>query len=262
MAKLLSTFSKTEMSRFEAFKRVSFPCDAISRYVAHCLAERQQPQRQRYHPQTTKKLAFGVGSDVVEPPPRLEDLVVPGQDEEITTVVATLAKAYAQRLCAAAKVLQQQQQSTEQDRSINNAVAGVVVDGTHPDDSPIQPEHILQAFYARQQQGQDPGFFLQPHEGFTPTQDTAMKEKMKRAAALAAQEEFDRCFAEYKEVDEKKRPSESQPSPSDDDNKKEKESKDVVMAVTVESERNDDNDSDSGDEEEIDLGMEVEKETS
>merc|ERR1712161_115599 len=41
MAQVLSTFSKLEQSRFEAFRKASFPRDAISKYVAHCLINEQ-----------------------------------------------------------------------------------------------------------------------------------------------------------------------------------------------------------------------------
>jgi len=37
MAQVLSTFSRLEQSRFEAFRKAAFPGDAISRYVAHFL---------------------------------------------------------------------------------------------------------------------------------------------------------------------------------------------------------------------------------
>ena len=229
MAKILSTFSKMEQSRFEAFKRVSFPCNAISRYVAHCLAERQQPLRQAHessNPNPTKVLAGPTG------PPQLQDLVVPGHDEEITTVVATLAKAYAQRLCAAAKAQQKQGGSTT---------------GGEGAEAPLQPEHVLQAFYARKQQGQDPGFFLQPNESITlGTQNDSSKEQMKRVAALSAQDEFDRVFEDYKEFVKKNPPQKEQAKPP--------------PAAAAASKKDDDSDSDSGDEVEMDLEAELEKE--
>ena len=41
MKQVLSTFSKLEQSRFEAFRKASFPGDAIGTYVAHCLIHEQ-----------------------------------------------------------------------------------------------------------------------------------------------------------------------------------------------------------------------------
>jgi hTAFII28-like protein conserved region len=231
MAKILSTFSKMEQSRFEAFKRVSFPGNAIRRYVAFCLAERQQHQRQAI--QCPKAPQVFAGSTE----PQLQDLVVPGQEEEITIVVATLAKAYAQRLCAAAKAQAQVQQQQQSQSTTSSGDAGA-----------LQPEHVLQAFYSRTQQGQDPGFFLQANESITMAgnSDTTGKEQMKRTAALAAQEECDRVLEEYKEFCERNPPPAAVAAPE-------------TAAAAPVKEYSDD--SDSGDEDEMDLEMEVENES-
>ena len=213
MAKILSTFSKVEQSRFEAFKRVTFPADAISKYVAHSLAERQRYQQ---CPDTNQQSLLAKGSKI----PKLQDLVVPGQEEEITTVVATLAKVYAQRLCAAAKT-HQQQQSTAKNGSANG---------------PIQPEHVMHAYYARKDQGQDPGFFLQPNEGLAIPDNG--KDQVKRVAALAAQEDLDRLLEEYNQK-EKDEATESQKRTSS----VKKEGGHTSM----------EEDSDSGDEEEVEV---------
>ncbi|CAB9528606.1 expressed unknown protein [Seminavis robusta] len=226
MAKLLSTFSKIEMSRFEAFKRVSFPCDAISDYVAHCLATRQGALPR---PQPVGKFL-----NFDNQQPRLEDLVVPGQQEEITTVVATLAKAYAQRLVAAAKVVkQQQQQSAEETSKSGETTSTASSNSNNNKETAIQPEHVLQAFYARRQQGQDPGFFLQANECINiATQpmdnNNAGKEQMKLVAALAAQEECDKTFKEYKEAYEKRKLDESKRK-ADNESNKEKANNDTEM---------------------------------
>jgi hypothetical protein len=146
MAQVLSTFSRLEQSRFEAFRRATFPSDAISKYVAHCLLQ-QDP---------TRKQA-----------PVLSHVCAPGQSEEIAIVVNTLAKAYAQRLVTAAR-------------------------RAAPDDTPIQPQHILHAFQERQAQGLDPGFFLQPSEQSTALQLNNNEHSKKRFAALHLQDEYDK----------------------------------------------------------------------
>jgi len=242
MAKILSTFSKMEQSRFEAFKRVSFPCNAIRDYVAHCLAERQQ--QQRHVPPRGNQVFAATG------PPQLADLVVPGQDEEITIVVTTLAKAYAQRLVAAAKQVQQQQQQSASSTAAGYAASasgGAGGDTTSGSAAALQPEHVLQAYYARTQQGQDPGFFLQPNElTLAPNPQSEAKEQMKRVAALSAQEELDRAMEEYKVLYEQQQ----QPPPPKEEGK----SGDAIDAAMKNEE------SDSGDEEEMELDLEKEME--
>jgi hypothetical protein len=146
MAQVLSTFSRLEQSRFEAFRRATFPSDAISKYVAHCLLQ-QDPTRRKQAPV-------------------LSHVCAPGQSEEIVIVVNTLAKAYAQRLVTAAR-------------------------RAAPDDTPIQPQHILHAFQERQAQGLDPGFFLQPSEQSTSLQLNNKDYSKKRLAALHLQDEYD-----------------------------------------------------------------------
>ena len=72
MAQVLSTFSRLEQSRFEAFRRSTFAGDAISKYVAQLLIQRKHPEN--------------VGSRK----PILSELCAPNQSEEITIVVSTL----------------------------------------------------------------------------------------------------------------------------------------------------------------------------
>lgn len=232
MAKILSTFSKMEQSRFEAFKRVSFPFNAISQYVAHCLAEQQQTRRQQHVASNPNPRKMFLAADAT---PQMHDFVVPGQEEEVATVVATLAKAYAQRLCAAAQTQQQhlqQKQWANRDSGISERNAA------------LNPEHVLRAFFDRKQLGLDPGFFLQPNDGVTMGVhiDTSSKEQMKRVAALAAQENFDRCFDDYKEWI-KTNPQNT---------KKMEETNELESAKKVEI------DSDSGDDDEMDLDLDAE----
>ena len=76
MVKVFSTFSKLEQSRFESFRRVAFSSDAISKYIAQCLID--------HHPEARSRR------------PSLSEVCAPGQAEEISIVVSTLAKSYAQ----------------------------------------------------------------------------------------------------------------------------------------------------------------------
>jgi hypothetical protein len=148
MAQVLSTFSRLEQSRFEAFRRATFCGDAIAKYVAHCLIEQ--------HPDAKGRA------------PVLSEVCAEGQAEEITVVVSTLAKAYAQRLVTAARRL---------------------VDGSN---QPIEPQHIIKAYEERRAQGLDPGFFLQPAESAATTVLKHESHDKRRLAALQAQEEYDK----------------------------------------------------------------------
>jgi hypothetical protein len=156
MSQVLSTFSRLEQSRFEAFRRATFPSDAIGKYVAHCLLQQQDPTRRQQQQQAAAAA-----------PVLLSHVCAPGQSEEITIVVNTLAKAYAQRLVTAAR------------RAAS-------------DDTPILPQHILQAFQERQAQGLDPGFFLQPSEQSTSLPLNNKEYSKKRLAALHLQDEYDK----------------------------------------------------------------------
>ena len=235
MAKILSTFSKIEQSRFEAFKRVSFPCDAVSKYVAHCLAERQD-----FHPPPSNMVRASIS-------PQLQDLVVPGQEEEITTVVATLAKVYAQRLCAAAKAYATSQpNSSDNSKNKEQQQQQQSSKGSY---AAIQPEHVLQAFYARKEGGHDPGFFLQPNEGIATASNivSAGKEQMKRTAALAAQEALDKHLKELEAYSMKQKTKSTNNQAN-------------ILANSSAPTPMDEEDSDSGDEAEVELDIEKELE--
>jgi hypothetical protein len=147
MAQVLSTFSRLEQSRFEAFRRATFCGDAISKYVAHCLIQQYHGDRDRS--------------------PVLSQVCSPGQAEEITIVVSTLAKAYAQRLATAARRLVEANQA-------------------------IEAKHILNVYDGRRAQGLDPGFFLQPAR--SPTTIVLKDESydIRRMAAMQAQDEYDK----------------------------------------------------------------------
>ncbi|CAJ1928000.1 unnamed protein product [Cylindrotheca closterium] len=116
MAQFLSTFNRLEQSRFEAFRRSTFSSDAISKYVAQILIE-------------------GL-NDGIERNPVLSHLCSVGQASEITMVVSTLAKAYAQRLM--------------QDSRSFAGIKEVVL-----------PRYMLLAMDERNSQGTEIDFFLQ-----------------------------------------------------------------------------------------------------
>jgi len=167
MAQMLSTFSKIEQSRFEAFQRVSFRVDAVGDWVAGCLSHR-----------------LGAQSNLP-----LEDLVASGQAGEIRTVVAVLAKTYTQRLVqAAAKMVASK---TTNNPNVMDPMSGGPC---------LQPSDILRALEERQAQGLDPGFFLQ-NANERPSLVLEPKEsfEQKRLAAFQAQEEYDRQVEQRKQ---------------------------------------------------------------
>ena len=160
MAQALSTFNSLEQSRFEAFRRCTFCGDAISKFIAHCLLhlQTQKSWRRQVARDGMGTNGYGVGHNFTSTaddkiaaaiqnrrksnniPPILDDLVVPSSAQEITLVVSTLAKAYAQR-------------TVTQARSMNPS---------YPSHLPLKRQHILQAHLHRVKTGQDPGFFMHP----------------------------------------------------------------------------------------------------
>ena len=221
MAQVLSTFSRVEQSRFEAFRRSTFSRDAISDYIAECMVQTQEQRhglstsgcKQYYNCKTnakpkptvstrssstkgqtidtgTKKIGSAKAAPAASSKTniKLENLCVPGQAEEITIVVSTLAKSYAQRLVTAAR----RKSSTS-------------------DNVPIQPQHILDAFKERQSLGLDPGFFLQPlttqKSSLTLPISTPIGQKeykTKRSAVLHYQEQFDKFTSKVQKEREEK----------------------------------------------------------
>ena len=119
MAQALSTFNRLEQSQFEAFRRATLSKDAIFKYVAHSLIHHYSNNTEDSRP------------------PILSECVAPGEADEISLMVTTLAKAYAQRL-------------------VRTACTGSPYRGG----GPLEPADLLWAFRRRQAQGLDPGFFL------------------------------------------------------------------------------------------------------
>mmetsp|Transcript_13005 Transcript_13005/g.30798 ORF Transcript_13005/g.30798 Transcript_13005/m.30798 type:complete len:241 (+) Transcript_13005:126-848(+) len=147
MAQFLSTFNRLEQSRFEAFRRSTFSSNAISKYIAQILIE-------------------GV-DDGIEREPVLSHLCTVGQASEITMVVSTLAKAYAQRLMHEA-------------RSFAETTEAVL------------PRHILLAMDERNSQGTEHDFFLQNAAPTSAGASLCNKTySARRLAAIRLQELYD-----------------------------------------------------------------------
>ena len=157
MARMLSTFSSMEQSRFAAYKRSTLRADSVQEWLATCLQHRVMDPR----------------SIDCSKPPKLADLVAPGTHNEIGTIAAIAAKVYAQRLVAASL-----------------KIAGPKHKG------PLQPHHVWKAFSARKKEGLDPGFYLQPNESMqlTSTASVLKEQEQRRLAALAAQEVYNKRF--------------------------------------------------------------------
>jgi hypothetical protein len=195
MAQMLSTFSKLEQSRFEAFRRSTVPADAVHEWLAACLADRYS-----IPPPAANG---GAGESRT-----LADLVQPGQADSISMVVATLAKVYAQRLVSEAQRL-----AMEDSNNSNNNEGVTTADELQ---YPLQPQHIRRAWEHRKRQGLDPGFFLQANEGLqwsSGGQATGVHD-CRRLAALAAQEEYDAHVAEEEKKEKDARRDEMDLEPS------------------------------------------------
>ena len=119
----------------------------------------------------------------------LNDMVPPGQAAEITIVVSTLAKNYAQRLVTAAR----------------RVAAAQGADAS----TPLAPQHVLTAHYSRVQAGLDPGFFLQTQRNGVRVAESSAAvaaalgtddaNALQRNATLEAQEEYDKYMKEKNE---------------------------------------------------------------
>ena len=224
MTLLLSTLSKFEKSRFEAFRKSALPADAIREYLAHLLLLNQYDHLAAKCRQTTGLLVgnasncpnattAAAGGRLGTGVPHLEqvmmklttqrfkkrplcDLVQPNEADSIVVVVSALAKAYAQRLVTAA-------------RRVATVMAESNPNG-NVSQQPLQAHHIQLAHEARVKAGVDPGFFLQPNTTMLHRRGTAAptawacpgkiaaaalgqidRHELLRQAALQAQEEYD-----------------------------------------------------------------------
>ncbi len=260
MAQVLSTFSRLEQSRFEAFRKAAFHGDAIAKYVAHCLIHEQHrpvsagdiimdaPDIRTRIPGANSGPTDRDGKQKarfrnLRPNPHyqrrlvLSELVAPGQAQDITVVVSTLAKEYAQRLVLAAR------RHTAERLLVNN----------EEESEAISPEDLLQAFSDRQARGLDPGFFL----GGTKTKNATASEtslfladpeshqrySLSRSVALAAQDEYDK---EQEEEEEE----EGEEDNEDDMNIDNDSQENVEKAADKSEEGKLDNEKEDGDDEE------------
>ena len=161
MAQMLSTFSKVEQSRFEAFQRARFAPHTMGDWVAACLSHRWNLRAAR----------------------PLPDLCAVGQAPNIVLVVSVLAKLYAQRLVQTAVQLRE--------------AANDSANSTPTETTPLTADWLRRAWDERQRQGLDPGFFLQaaePRTGVTAPQSKLFQQQ--RLAALEAQEKYDAWIKE------------------------------------------------------------------
>lgn len=228
MAQMLSTFTKLEQSRFEAFKRVTFDQARVQEWIAACLMDRRGGGTGGMQQMDT------VANGSLNHQRRsLSDLVMPGQASEIGLVVSCLAKIYAQRLVAAA--FEYKEKSDEKSSSSVGEKGTATTDGTDTDNqkkndnndnnNSIQPHHILKAYEERVRTGEDPGFFLQANYGAVQLSQNRLQEhELRRSAALQVQEEYDAYMKEQEEEEEEKDDSkmetEEESKKSDDENEK------------------------------------------
>lgn len=226
MAQMLSTFSKMEQSRFEAFQRCALPQNTVQDWLVACLC-RKGPTG---HPSVARDAAASATSHHRL---QLDDLVAPGQANDISMVVATVAKIYAQRLVATAKKLQKKRIIATDDEDDDEAddhdtdkkkdgeaeevakkrtgTGAASKNASHTDDHenrPLEPQDIWRAWQHRCQRGLDPGFFLSSTGQSTASNggdggwninlqqegsiDDMDDYTQRRFAALAAQEEYEK----------------------------------------------------------------------
>jgi len=182
MAQMLTTFSSLEQSRFQAYKRATFAADTVEQWVAACLQDRYQDTT------TTNNTNNGPAARP------LEDLVAPGQAQDIGLVVAIAAKIYAQRLVAEAVALQEKETAAAA-KQLPTSGGGAAAA------APLPPTAIWKAVLERRKRGVDPGFFLQPateasseslNWAVTAASSSAISHDVRRLAAEHAQEEYDK----------------------------------------------------------------------
>jgi hypothetical protein len=192
MSQMLATMGTLEQSRFQAFKRSCFAADAVQAWVAACLNDRYSRVR-----------CSGSTSSHAEPQAKLADLVAVGQAAEIGLVVATAAKVYAQRLIADAIAYQRAQQRHQSNRHaaspdpIMNRTTGNNSSSSSHQKTSGWPScvAIWTAVQARRRRGVDPGFFMHPANEqlhWSAKVTTLQHYDLRRHAALAAEEEFDK----------------------------------------------------------------------
>ena len=187
MAQLLSTFTPLEQSRFEAFRRSTFRSNAISKYVAYCLTRAEERRNARSnHKHKSRMTTSRLHQPSSLPIRELKDLVAPKRSyihdnnsshsgnhssshtaQEITIIVSTLAKCYAQRLVTASRKL------------ASNPLYSNALTTPYPESKKLLPEHIRDAYDYRVRRSLDPGFFMQPPPHMTASSASAGNSKSK-----------------------------------------------------------------------------------
>jgi hypothetical protein len=217
MAQMLSTFSKLEQSRFEAFQRASFPADAVAKWIAACLSHRfrivMDPPPNHHHYSSAAATANNTttASTCTASSRSLSDLVAVGQEGEICMVVSVLAKIYAQRLvqtairqrAAAAAAAATAAASQSATSGVSSSQQSQPLQQQQQPAAPLLPSDILKALEERRRLGLDPGFFLQAaqerqglwqSDNATSSNSNTMYQQ-RRLAALQAQDEYDAHMA-------------------------------------------------------------------
>ena len=202
MAQMLSTFSKVEQSRFEAFQRAKFAPHVVGDWVAACLSHR---------------------FDLTAPRP-LADLVAAGrQGPEIALVVSMLAKIYAQRIVQTAIQLRNDDHQGTTNSNNGSSTSSSSAAAAAAETLPLSAAQLREAFRERQRQGLDPGFFLQPSDERPENAVTRRHSKayeQHRLAALDAQEKYDAWVKEQQAYDNAETSDRDNNNDDDDDDDK------------------------------------------
>lgn len=203
-----SSWTTDQQDRFAAFRRCTFRKETISNLVTFCLAREQQRRRTLHQSASqllllnpTKSNTNNTGYDLIVSPRNdqkvtLQDFVAPHCASEITLVVTTIAKSYAQRLVTAARQLATQSYK-------------------YPPTHKLLPQFYLQAYRQRVQCGLDPGFFLKfpssvpPQQSLLPNNPSHNSTyrslySLQLAAAQEAQKELDQFQATPMEEEDHK----------------------------------------------------------
>jgi hypothetical protein len=173
MAQMLSTFSATELSRFQAYRRSCFNASVVEGWVADCLHDRFGMIGRPLSSSLFSKTQRNREDKDHHHCRSLQDLVAPGQAQDIGSVVAVAAKIYAQRLVSEAL-----------HRSNNGKYQGALT------------SDVIWQVALVQQNRQHTHFFVQPESAvgtwsafFARSQD---QHDTKRLAAQHAEAEYDR----------------------------------------------------------------------
>ena len=197
LTRLWSTLTPQEQSRWTAFQQSVLSTTAVQDWLAACLSRRYN------HDDNSNALA---------------DYCVPGQEQDIGMVVATLAKIYAQRLVATAVKLRDDNNNNNKKTTTEAAAAASSAVVT-----PLEPLDIQRAWQYQQKHGLTPGFFLSSSSSSnttTSSRHNPQAETDLRMAALQAEQEYDawkqkQQTEEPQQMDEEKATTSTAASPDD-----------------------------------------------